>query len=152
MRALLQRVTEASVRKVENNELVGTIGPGLLVFFCAMEGDGQSEVELLAHKISRMRIFEDDAGKMNLSVIDTAGAILAVSQFTLAADSRRGNRPSFSAAASIKTAEILYEAFVSSLRSIGIPVETGQFRSQMHIASVNDGPVSVWVDTASYLY
>ena len=152
MRALLQRVTEASVRKVENNELVGTIGPGLLVFFCAMEGDGQSEVELLAHKISRMRIFEDDAGKMNLSVIDTAGAILAVSQFTLAADSRRGNRPSFSAAARIKTAEILYEAFVSSLRSIGIPVETGQFRSQMQIASVNDGPVSVWVDTASYLY
>ena len=152
MRALLQRVTEASVRMVENNELVGTIGPGLLVFFCAMEGDGQSEVELLAYKISRMRIFEDDAGKMNLSVIDTAGAILAVSQFTLAADSRRGNRPSFSAAASIKTAEILYEAFVSSLRSIGIPVETGEFRSQMQIASVNDGPVSVWVDTASYLY
>ena len=149
MRALLQRVTEASVRMVENNELVGTIGPGLLVFFCAMEGDGQSEVELLAYKISRMRIFEDDAGKMNLSVIDTAGAILAVSQFTLAADSRRGNRPSFSAAASIKTAEILYEAFVSSLRSIGIPVETGEFRSQMQIASVNDGPVSVWVDTAS---
>ena len=149
MRALLQRVTEASVRKTENDELVGTIGSGLLVFFCAMEGDGQFEVELLAQKISRMRIFEDDAGKMNLSVIDTAGAILVVSQFTLAADSRRGNRPSFSAAANIKTAEILYEAFVSSLRSIGMPVETGQFRSQMQIASVNDGPVTVWVDTAS---
>ena len=149
MRALLQRVTEASVRKTENDELVGKIGPGLLVFFCAMEGDGQYEGELLAHKISRMRIFEDDAGKMNLSVIDTAGAILVVSQFTLAADSRRGNRPSFSAAANIKTAEILYEAFVSSLRSIGMPVETGQFRSQMQIASVNDGPVTVWIDTAS---
>ena len=99
--------------------------------------------------MTMMRIFEDDAGKMNLSVIDTGGAILVVSQLTLAADSRRGNRPSFSAAAQIKTAEALYEAFVSSLRSIGMPVETGQFRSQMQIASVNDGPVTVWIDTAS---
>ena len=149
MRALLQRVTEASVRKTENDELLGEIGRGLLVFFCAMEGDGQHEVDLLAHKISRMRIFEDDAGKMNLSVIDTGGAILVVSQFTLAADSRRGNRPSFSAAAQIKTAEALYEAFVSSLMRIGMPVETGQFRTPMQIASVNDGPVTVWVDTES---
>ena len=149
MRALLQRVTQASVRKTENDELLGQIGSGLLVFFCAMEGDGQYEVDLLAHKISRMRIFEDDAGKMNLSVIDTGGAILVVSQFTLAADSRRGNRPSFSAAAQIKTAEALYEAFVSSLSSIGMPVETGQFRTPMQIASVNDGPVTVWVDTES---
>ena len=149
MRALLQRVTEASVRKTENDELLGEIGRGLLVFFCAMEGDGQHEVDLLAHKISRMRIFEDDAGKMNLSVIDTGGAILVVSQFTLAADSRRGNRPSFSAAAQIKTAEALYEAFVSSLMRIGMPVETGQFRIPMQIASVNDGPVTVWVDTES---
>ena len=149
MRALLQRVTEASVRKTENDELLGEIGRGLLVFFCAMEGDGQHEVDLLAHKISRMRIFEDDAGKMNLSVIDTGGAILVVSQFTLAADSRRGNRPSFSAAAQIKTAEALYEAFVSSLMRIGMPFETGQFRTPMQIASVNDGPVTVWIDTAS---
>ena len=149
MRALLQRVTEASVRAVDADETLGTIGPGLAVLVCAMEGDEEAQAEQLARKVARLRIFEDEAGKMNLSVRDTGGAVLAVSQFTLAADTRRGNRPGFSSGANFATAERLYEHFVTALRAEGVGVETGRFRTHMQIALVNDGPVTIWIDTES---
>ncbi|MEK9723137.1 MAG: D-aminoacyl-tRNA deacylase [Rhodospirillaceae bacterium] len=147
MRALIQRVTEAAVTAVETDETLGAVGPGLAVLVCAMQGDTATEAETLARKVARLRIFEDDAGKMNLSVTDTGGAVLAVSQFTLAADTRRGNRPGFSSGADFETAERLYEHFVGALRAEGVAVETGRFRTHMRIALVNDGPVTIWLDT-----
>lgn len=147
MRALLQRVTEAAVRATETGESLGAIGPGHVVLVCAMDGDTEAEAEQLARKVARMRVFEDAAGKMNLSVQDTGGAVLAVSQFTLAADTRRGNRPGFSSGAAFETAERLYERFVGALRDEGVPVETGRFRTRMQISLINDGPVTIWMDT-----
>jgi len=147
MRALLQRVSEASVRAVETDEVLGTIGPGLVALVCTMEGDGEDEARYLAGKISKLRIFEDDAGKMNLSVKDTGDSILAISQFTLAAETRKGNRPSFSGGADFETAERLYEVFVQTLRDDEMPVETGRFRTHMQVSLINDGPVTIWIDT-----
>ena len=149
MRALLQRVTEATVRAVDTDEALGVIGPGHVVLVCAMDGDTEAEAAQLARKVARLRVFEDEAGKMNLSVLDTGGAVLAVSQFTLAADTRRGNRPGFSSGADFVTAERLYAHFVTTLRAEGVPVETGRFRTHMQISLVNDGPVTIWIDTAN---
>ena len=146
MRALIQRVSEASVSVGE--ETLGAIGQGLLVLFCAEEGDAPGDVELMARKTANLRIFEDEAGKMNRSVLDFSGAVLAVSQFTLAGDSRKGNRPSFVRAAAPEAANAAYEAYCAALRAMEVPVETGRFAAEMKVALVNDGPVTIWLDTA----
>ena len=145
MRAVLQRVTEASV--TVGGETVGQIGPGLLILVCAMPGDTADTSARLAAKISKMRLFKDEGGKMNLSLTQTGGAALVVSQFTLAADTSRGNRPGFSGAASPADAEALYLQFADDLRALDIPVETGRFGADMSVALVNDGPVTIWLDT-----
>ena len=147
MRALVQRVSEARVEVA--GEVVGEIGSGLLVLLCAMRGDGDDEAHLLARKIAALRIFEDDAGKMNLSVGAVDGAALVVSQFTLSADTRRGNRPGFSAAAAPDEGERLYGLFSRALSEHGVPVEKGRFGASMRVHLVNDGPVTIWLDTAA---
>lgn len=145
MRALLQRVSEAKV--TVDSEITGQIGPGLLVLMCAMQGDTEAEAELLAQKISRLRIFKDEAGKMNRSVSDTDGSVLVVSQFTLGADTRSGTRPGFSRAAPPAEGERLYHCFCERMRATGRPVETGRFGADMKVSLVNDGPVTIWLDT-----
>ena len=147
MRALVQRVSEARV-EVEG-EVVGEIGPGLLVLVCAMRGDGDDEAHFLARKVASLRIFEDDAGKMNLSLGAVGGAALVVSQFTLAADTRRGNRPGFSAAAAPDEGERLYALFSLALSDHAVPVQNGRFGAAMAVHLVNDGPVTIWLDTAA---
>lgn len=145
MRVLVQRVSEAEVRI--GDEVVAGIGPGLLVFVCAMDGDGDAEAAYLARKIARLRIFADDAGKTNLSLGDVGGAALVVSQFTLAAEWRQGNRPGFSKAAGQKMAEALYERFCELLAAEGVPVRTGEFGALMKVSLVNDGPFTIWMDS-----
>lgn len=145
MRALLQRVSEASVT-VEGN-CIGAIDQGLLVLVCAMEGDGEAEATKLAAKISKIRIFTDENGKMNKSVKDVEGKVLAVSQFTLAADTRSGNRPGFSTAARPDEGQRLYDFFCEALRQNDLEVETGQFAANMKVQLLNDGPVTIWMDT-----
>lgn len=145
MRALLQRVSKASV--VVEEETVGAIGSGLLILICAMPGDTPEISAKLAAKIAKLRLFKDDAGKMNLSLAQTGGAALVVSQFTLAADTSRGNRPGFSGAAKPDDAKALYLQCAQDLRTLGIPVETGRFGSDMQVSMVNDGPVTIWLDT-----
>ena len=145
MRALLQRVTQASVSV--DGEIVGQCGAGLLVFVCAMPGDSFDTVRALAAKVSKLRLFKDDAGKMNLSILQTGGSALVVSQFTLAADTSRGNRPGFSGAASPGDAETLYLQFAHELTRLGVPSETGRFGADMQVHLVNDGPVTIWLDT-----
>lgn len=147
MRALLQRVRHASVT-VEGS-IVGKIEAGLLILICAMPEDTPDVATRLAEKISKLRLFKDETGKMNLSLLQTGGAALVVSQFTLAADTSRGNRPGFSGAAKPEDAERLYLHFAESLRRLGIPVATGTFGADMAVALVNDGPVTLWLDTAS---
>ena len=127
--------------------MLGEIGPGLLILVCAMQGDTEAEAGKLAAKAARLRIFPDAAGKMNRSVTDIGGTALVVSQFTLAADTRRGNRPGFSAAAAPETGAALYEAFAAALRGEGIATETGRFGANMQVSLVNDGPVTIWLDT-----
>ncbi|TCP60860.1 D-tyrosyl-tRNA(Tyr) deacylase [Rhodovulum bhavnagarense] len=144
MRALVQRVSEAAVR-VDGASL-GEIGPGLMILVCAMAGDGTAQAEKLAGRIARMRIFRDADDKMNLSILDTHGAALVISQFTLAADTARGNRPGFSAAAPPAEAERLYEHFAQALRAQGIAVATGRFGADMKVSLVNDGPVTIWIE------
>ena len=144
--ALLQRVSRASVHV--QNACVGEIGPGLLIFVCAMQGDTTAAADQLASKIAKLRIFKDAAGKMNLSVKDTGGAALVVSQFTLAAD-LRGNRPGFSPAADPETGKRLYDHFSGSLRTQGIAVQNGMFGADMDVSLNNDGPVTIWLDTAA---
>lgn len=144
MRALVQRVTEASV-EVEGR-IVGQTGPGLLVLVCAMQGDGDAAAERLAARVAKLRIFRDDAGRMNRSVQDIAGSALVVSQFTLAADTRTGNRPGFSAAAAPDDGRRLYDAFAASLAGLGVPVQTGIFGADMKVRLLNDGPVTIWLD------
>jgi len=122
---------------------VGQIGPGLLVLFCAERGDGEDDARFYAEKIVKLRIFRDDAGKANLSVADIGGAVLAVSQFTLAADWRKGNRPSFATAEDPVPAKALYEHFCRALENTGVPVETGVFGAEMQISLVNDGPFTI---------
>jgi D-aminoacyl-tRNA deacylase len=144
VRAVLQRVTEAQVRI--DGQLVGETGKGLLILVCAMGGDTETQVEKLAAKIAKLRIFKDDQGKMNLSVRDIGGSALVVSQFTLAAD-LRGNRPGFSTAAPPAEGERLYQHFCKVLHSEGVPVATGVFGADMAVSLVNDGPVTIWMDT-----
>ena len=144
MRALLQRVASASV-SVED-QVIGQTGPGLLILVCAMQGDTEAKADKLAGKIAKLRIFKDDAGKMNCSLRDIGGSALVVSQFTLAADTQRGNRPGFSAAAPPTEGERLYEYFTEKLAAEGIPVQTGQFGADMAVSLVNDGPVTIWMD------
>ena len=144
MKALLQRVSEASV--TIEGAVVGRIGTGLLVLFCAERDDADAAVGKLAQKIAKLRIFPDADGRMNRSILDAGGAVLAVSQFTLAADTSRGNRPGFSRAAAPDEGARLYDAFCAALRAHGLPVETGRFGAQMAVALVNDGPVTIWLE------
>lgn len=140
----MQRVTEAAVRV--DGEVVGAIGPGMLVLVCAMAGDDDGKPRPLAEKLSKLRIFRDDAGRMNRSVLDVGGAALVVSQFTLAADTSRGNRPGFSAAADPATGERLYDAFADAMAALGIETARGRFGADMAVSLVNDGPVTIWVE------
>ncbi len=144
MRALIQRVTNASVH-VDGN-LIGDIGKGLLILVCAMDGDDAQKSKALAAKISKLRIFTDDAGKMNKSVMDVGGATLIVSQFTLAADTSRGNRPGFSAAAKPDVGRALYQQFIADIADLGIETATGSFGADMAVSLTNDGPVTIWID------
>lgn len=146
MRAVLQRVTEASVSV--DGQVIGQIGPGLMILVCAMQGDTLAEVDKLAQKVAKLRIFKDDAGKMNLSVKDAGNAALVVSQFTLAAD-LRGNRPGFSYAAAPEEGRKLYEAFADRLADLGLTVQRGQFGADMDVRLLNQGPVTIWMDTDS---
>jgi len=146
MRALVQRVTQARVTVA--GRVAGEVGPGLLVLVCAMAGDTEAEADCLAGRVARLRIFRDTAEKMNLSLLDVGGAALVVSQFTLAADTSRGNRPGFSAAAPPADGERLYRRFAASLAALGVPVATGEFGADMAVALVNDGPVTIWMDSA----
>lgn len=145
MRALVQRVSAASVTVA--GERLGEIGPGMLVLVCAMQGDGEANADALAARLSKLRIFKGADGRMNLSLADTGGAALVVSQFTLAADTSRGNRPGFSAAADPATGERLYERTAACLRALGIPVAQGRFGADMQVALVNDGPVTIWLES-----
>ena len=145
MRALIQRVSNASVAVAD--ETIGEIDAGLLILVCAMQGDNDDAARKLATKIPKLRIFRDDAGKMNQSLLDTGGAALVVSQFTLAADTSRGNRPGFSAAASPVEGKRLYELFAAELAAQGITIETGEFGADMAVALVNDGPVTIWMES-----
>ncbi|MBN9889601.1 D-aminoacyl-tRNA deacylase [Salipiger abyssi] len=145
MRVLIQRVSEARVSV--GGAVLGEVGPGLLVLVCAMQGDGEAQAEKLAAKVAKLRIFKDDEGRMNRSVRDIGGAALVVSQFTLSADTRSGNRPGFSAAAAPEIGERLYEHFAARLQAEGVPVATGRFGADMQVALVNDGPVTIWMDS-----
>ncbi|MEO6298116.1 MAG: D-aminoacyl-tRNA deacylase [Paracoccaceae bacterium] len=146
MRAVVQRVSCASV--AVGDTLVGEIAAGLLILICAMQGDGLAQADQLANKIAKLRIFRDAADKMNLSVKDIGGSALVVSQFTLAAE-LRGNRPGFSTAADPTTGNRLYQHFSKALAALGIPVANGIFGADMAVSLVNDGPVTIWIDTAA---
>ena len=141
MKAVIQRVTEARVEIA--GEVVGRTGPGVMILICAMQGDAEANAEALAARIAKLRIFRDDDGRMNRSLLDTGGGALVVSQFTLAADTSRGNRPGFSQAAAPEDGERLYDHFVATLRAQGITVETGRFGADMAVHLVNDGPVTI---------
>jgi D-aminoacyl-tRNA deacylase len=132
-----------------DDQIVGRIGAGLLVLLGVSRTDSPAEADFLAEKIANLRIFEDQAGKMNRSLIDIAGAALVVSQFTLYGDCRKGRRPSFDSAAPAETARALYESFVSAMRKTGLSVETGTFQAHMEVALVNDGPVTLIIDSPS---
>ncbi|MDT0682507.1 D-aminoacyl-tRNA deacylase [Roseicyclus sp. F158] len=145
MRALIQRATEAAV--AVDGETIGQIGPGVVILICAMRGDTEATGRALAAKIAKLRIFRDEDGRMNRSLLDAGGAALVVSQFTLAADTSRGNRPGFSAAAPPEEGEALYLSFAEALRAAGIEVAKGRFGADMAVSLVNDGPVTIWMDT-----
>ncbi len=145
MRAVIQRVSEASVGV--GAEAVGRIGAGLLVLLGVARDDDTRAADFLAQKIPRLRIFEDGEGRLNRSLIDTGGAMLVVSQFTLLGDCRKGRRPSFVEAAAPEKADGLYRHFVEKVREAGVRVETGRFRARMAVRLVNDGPVTLVMDT-----
>jgi D-tyrosyl-tRNA(Tyr) deacylase len=144
MRALIQRVSGASV--AVDGKVIGEIGHGMLILICAMEGDDAPKGTALAAKISKLRIFKDADGKMNRSLMDVGGSALIVSQFTLAANTSRGNRPGFSAAAKPDVGEALYESFVADMSALGITTATGAFGADMAVSLTNDGPVTIWMD------
>jgi len=146
MRAVVQRVSRAQVSVGE--EVVGKIGAGLLVLLGVAKADTQVDADYLAGKIVGLRIFEDENGKMNLSLAETGGSVLAVSQFTLYGDVRKGRRPSFDEAAPPQLANELYEYFVSKIREAGFACETGRFQAMMEVELVNDGPVTILLDSA----
>ena len=145
MKAVIQRVSEASVRV--DGATVGAIGQGMLVLLGVEKGDDSAAADWLAEKIVNLRIFEDTAGKMNLSLHDISGELLVVSQFTLAGNCATGRRPSFDAAALPDEANRLYELFVAKVRGMGLPVATGVFRADMKVGLVNDGPVTFILET-----
>ncbi len=145
MRVVIQRVSEARV--TVDGKVVGSIGKGLVVLVGVKRGDDEKDARWLARKVAGLRIFEDEAGKMNLSVRDVGGAVLVVSQFTLYADARRGRRPSFVDAAPPEVAEPLIESFCRFLEEEGVPVATGRFRAMMQVCLCNEGPVTVIVDS-----
>jgi D-tyrosyl-tRNA(Tyr) deacylase len=145
MRAVIQRVSEASVEI--SDEVVGDIAAGLLVLLAVARDDQRGDADYLADKITNLRIFTDDDGKMNRSLLETTGEILVVSQFTLYGDVRRGRRPSYSDAAEPEKANALYEYFVGRVRSLGVKVETGVFQATMKVSLVNDGPVTILLDS-----
>jgi D-aminoacyl-tRNA deacylase len=145
MRAVIQRVARAEVRV--DGQVVGAVGKGLLVLLGVAQGDGEEAARFLADKVAALRIFEDAAGKMNLSLAEVAGGLLVVSQFTLLGDLRKGNRPSFTGAAPPDRANALYERFCATLREKGLPVATGVFRAHMQVELVNDGPVTLMLDS-----
>ena len=147
MRALLQRVTQARV--TVDGTVVGEIGAGLLILLGVAKPDTSANAEFLVDKIMNLRIFADGAGKMNLSLLDTRGELLVVSQFTLYGDCRKGRRPGFDAAAPAEQARALYESFVALARRSGLRVETGVFQAHMDVALVNDGPVTLMLETES---
>ncbi|HXY04764.1 MAG TPA: D-aminoacyl-tRNA deacylase [Terriglobales bacterium] len=146
MRAVVQRVSRAQVSV--NDQIVGRIERGLLVLLGVSREDSEKDVDYLADKITGLRIFEDESGKMNLEVASVAGAVLVVSQFTLYGDARRGKRPSFDAAAPPDRARELYEYFVQRIRASGLLCETGRFQEMMQVELVNDGPVTILLDSA----
>ncbi|MFH0997911.1 MAG: D-aminoacyl-tRNA deacylase [Pseudomonadota bacterium] len=145
MRAVVQRVKESSV--TVNNQMISRIGPGLLVLIGVSEADDSGDADYLSEKIPNLRIFEDDAGKMNHSLMETKGEMLVVSQFTLLGDCRKGRRPSYVQAAGPEKAEHLYEAFIEQVREKGLAVKTGRFRAMMDVALINDGPVTLILDS-----
>jgi D-tyrosyl-tRNA(Tyr) deacylase len=148
MRAVVQRVSHASVKV--DREIVGQIDSGLLVLLGVSHDDTESDADYLTEKITGLRIFEDAEGKMNLSVADTKGAVLAVSQFTLFGDVRRGKRPSFDAAARPDQAKRLYEYFVERIRAAGLRCETGTFQAMMKVELANEGPVTILLDSKKH--
>ena len=145
MRLVIQRVSRASV--TVDGEMVSSISKGLLVLVGVADDDTEADVKYLADKTANLRIFEDEAGKMNLSVSDIGGAVLAVSQFTLYGDCRKGRRPSFIKAARPEKAETLYEVYISSLADMGLETQTGVFQAHMNVELVNDGPVTILIDS-----
>lgn len=145
MRAVIQRVSSARV--LVDKRTIGEIGNGLLVFAGVEQGDVSDDLKYIAGKVRDLRIFEDAGGKMNLSVSEAGGAVLAVSQFTLCGDCRRGRRPSFDAAAPPAIAKPLYEDLLEQLRALGLNVETGEFQAHMNVELVNDGPVTILLDS-----
>ena len=146
MRALIQRSKAASVRV--DGQILGEIEHGLVILVCAMQGDSETEAEKLAARIAKLRIFKDEAGKMNRAITDTGGACLVISQFTLSADTSRGNRPGYSSAAPPEEGKRLYLHFSNILRNLGLRVENGEFGADMAVSLINDGPVTIWMDTA----
>lgn len=144
MRTLLQRVTQGSVSL--NGEVIGKTGPGLVIFACAMQGDTIQNVEATAKKILNLRIFKDEDGRMNRSLLDTGGSVLIISQFTLSADTSRGNRPGFSTAAPPDIGKALYDQLCDTIAGYGVTVATGQFGGEMKVSLTNDGPVTIWVE------
>lgn len=149
MKALLQRVTGASVKVA--GDLAGSIGPGLVVLLGVSAGDSETDVRYLAEKTANLRIFADASGKFNLSALDTGGEILAVSQFTLLADTKKGRRPSFTLAAPPEQAERLYNQYVLQMRATGLKVATGRFGAHMQLEIHNDGPVTILLDSRDKL-
>jgi D-tyrosyl-tRNA(Tyr) deacylase len=145
MRSVVQRVARAAVRV--DRQVVGEVGHGLLVLLGVAQGDSDDDARWTADKLAQLRIFEDDAGKMNRSIQDVGGGVLLVSQFTLLGDTRKGNRPSFVAAAPPDVASALYESVAAMLRARGLPVAQGVFRAHMEVESVNDGPVTLLIDS-----
>ena len=144
MRAIAQRVSEARVTVA--GRVTGEIGAGQMILVCAMHGDDEAKADQLAAKIAKLRIFKDEADKMNRSLLDSGGAALVVSQFTLAADTSRGNRPGFSSAAPPADGERLYAYFSDRLRALGIEVANGEFGADMDVSLVNQGPVTIWLE------
>ncbi|MGH1576389.1 D-aminoacyl-tRNA deacylase [Planktotalea sp.] len=144
MKAVVQRVSHARV--TVDSEIIGQIDQGVLILVCAMDGDSEAQADQLASKISKLRIFKDADGKMNHSLKDTSGSALVVSQFTLAGDTSRGNRPGFSRAAAPDQGEALYKHFVNALKALDVPVQTGRFGADMAVELLNDGPVTILYD------
>ena len=145
MRAVIQRVRQSSVKT--ENRTIGQTGPGLLVLLGVAKGDRPADADYLVNKIANLRIFEDENGKMNRSLLETGGEMMVVSQFTLLADCRKGRRPSFVNAAEPEAATELYEYFVSRTRNLGITVATGRFRAMMEVALINEGPVTIIIES-----